>query len=117
MSKTEEIEILRRAANRLGNDSYCGAWLRSIVDEVERSVRCDILPELSISGTEKKCQEMLAEARKQAEEIKEAARQCREREVKRAQEESAAIRWSFKNQFRNDIDNLVYALQDFKNSR
>ncbi len=46
-SKAEEIEILTAAARQLGESSYCGPWLYSIIPEIEDSIKSDLLPAIS----------------------------------------------------------------------
>jgi len=46
-SKQEEIDILTEAARQLGEGSYCGPWLYSIIPEIEDSIKSDLLPAVS----------------------------------------------------------------------
>lgn len=63
MTKDQELSILRKAIQDLRIDSYLGAWLNSITDELERDLRSDFIPVITLS-----------EARRRAENITEAAR-------------------------------------------
>jgi hypothetical protein len=44
MTKSQEIEILREAASKLGADSYLGPWLSAAIPIVERDIRSDNPP-------------------------------------------------------------------------
>lgn len=45
MNKAEELDILRRAAAKLGSASYCGPWLTRIIPQIERDIRSDNPPD------------------------------------------------------------------------
>lgn len=45
MTKNEELQILREAAEKLGPDSYCGPWLRTVIPIIERDIRSDNPPD------------------------------------------------------------------------
>jgi len=85
MSKSEEIQILTAAADSLGSDSYCGAWLREQIPFIESDIQSDIEPGVlasaSIQDCARRCAEMrvkaieecdkiLSDARKEAEQIR-----------------------------------------------
>lgn len=69
MTKQAELEILRDAVAKLGPDSYCGPWLASVLQEVERDMRCDILPAATMGDTAKQCAELVKVAEERAAEI------------------------------------------------
>jgi hypothetical protein len=66
MTKSEEIQILTAAADSLGSDSYCGAWLREQIPFIESDIRSDFAPGVltsaSIQDCAAKCLSMRAEA-------------------------------------------------------
>lgn len=62
MTKQNELEILDEAIAKLGRDSYCGAWLKSVRGEVENDIRCDCFPSASISEAEKHSRTLRASA-------------------------------------------------------
>lgn len=65
MLKAQEIQILRDAIERLGNDSYCGPWLTSVLYEVESDIRSDMMPAATIKATQAECHRMLAAVNEQ----------------------------------------------------
>ena len=62
MTKNQEIEVLTRAAAELGPDSYLGPWLTSILGELERDIRSDILPTIMLAEARARCFELMADA-------------------------------------------------------
>jgi len=48
MTKLQEIEILDRAINELGPDSYLGPWLKEVRGEVQSLISSDHFPRLSV---------------------------------------------------------------------
>jgi hypothetical protein len=73
MTKQEEIQILTRAAAELGPDSYLGPWLTSILGELERDIRSDILPTIMLAEARARCFAIMAEAGLKAVDIRTAA--------------------------------------------
>ena len=86
MNKSEEIQILADCADRLGSDSYCGSWLRDQIPFIESDIRSDIEPGILASASIKDCanrcnqmlreafdekERILAQARKEADEMRE----------------------------------------------
>ena len=67
MTKDNEIAILREAAKTLGAASYLGPWLSSIIDELERDLRSDFVPVLTLAEARQRAEYITAEARNTAE--------------------------------------------------
>jgi cell division septum initiation protein DivIVA len=66
MTKDQEIAILTKAAADLGADSYLGLWLSSIIDELERDLRSDFVPVLTLAEARKRAADIQKEARDKA---------------------------------------------------
>jgi hypothetical protein len=62
MTKSNELAILTDAVQKLGSDSYCGEWLKSVLPEVEWLMKCDMIPTLTIAETRSQCDAMRKEA-------------------------------------------------------
>lgn len=62
MTKSNELAILTDAVQKLGSDSYCGDWLKSVLPEVEWLMTCDMIPTITISETRSQCDAMRKEA-------------------------------------------------------
>lgn len=44
MTKEQEIKILKDVAERLGDNTYCGVWLKNILPGIESSIQSDLDP-------------------------------------------------------------------------
>ena len=62
MTKSNELAILTDCVKKLGSDSYCGDWLKSILPEVESLMRSDMIPTITIAETRSQCDAMRKEA-------------------------------------------------------
>ena len=87
MNKETEISILFKTAHALGEASYLGPWLKSIIGELERDLRSDIIPVITLADARQQAECILAEARNKAEAhytkvVTEAARLRTDDEVK-----------------------------------
>jgi hypothetical protein len=78
MTKTNEIEIIRATADKLGSDSYLGPWLRQILPELEAIIRSDTLPQIAIADAVQQAEQaariageqVIREAERNAEKIR-----------------------------------------------
>jgi hypothetical protein len=86
-SKSEEIAILLQAAEKLGPDSYCGAWLKEVAQNVEADIRADMPPSPTISAWRKYCAEIEATAKERANDILSAAIDDANKRVDKARRE------------------------------
>ena len=66
MTKAQEIEILKGTIKTLGEDSYLAPWLKSVIVDVEHSMRCDYFPSIIPSETARQCAEIKREATEHA---------------------------------------------------
>lgn len=74
MTKRQELDILDETIAKLGPDSYLGPWLASVASEVERSVRSDYFPTVSVKETQLSCAKMKDEAKAWADAVMEDAK-------------------------------------------
>lgn len=105
MTKQEELNAIRELAEKLGNNTYCGPWLKRSLPFIEQDMRNDFpidvaqlvhLREemLNLSKemedvrkeAQEKIQKMYADARKQVEDYKANARERIQLELKRISE-------------------------------
>ena len=91
MNKAQEIQILRECALALGNDSYCGPWLRQVLAELENLIRSDFLPEINLEQTAIRCGNMLSEAALKSERIISEANATAKRKEQHVDSQVAAI--------------------------
>ena len=104
-SKSEEIAILTAAARQLGEHSYCGPWLYSIITEIEDSIKSDLLPAVSWieSRAEDEAQRSATQADKRDRE--EAAQVLRDAQHAQAKAAAAVTR------AKDDINDMKNQLQ------
>ena len=93
MTKDQELNILRKAIQDLRIDSYLGKWLNSITDELERDLRSDFIPVLTLAEARDRAEahhrevaaeadRILIEARAEAAAIRSSARRALESALK-----------------------------------
>jgi cell division septum initiation protein DivIVA len=99
MTKSDEIQILREAAAKLGSQSYCGPWLAEQLQFIESAMRSDIEPGaagLSWSATWDECAEMKRDAEAYAKETRENAEKEAHRAIEAALTRADRIRADLK---------------------
>lgn len=94
MTKDQELNILRKAIQDLRIDSYLGKWLNSITDELERDLRSDFIPVLTLAEARDRAESVLAAARNRAEAHHREVAAEADRILIEARAEAAAIRSS-----------------------
>jgi len=72
-TKQQELAILDRAIDHLGPQSYLAPWLSQVKAEVERDIRSDIFPSISLADAREQAAAIIAEAHAQATVILDAA--------------------------------------------
>lgn len=92
MTKSHEIQALRKLAADLGPASYCGPWLASVADEVEQQVRSDFFPTPSIASTQAKCTAMLVEAAETAAQVEVDARTKADKMIRATEDRISSIK-------------------------
>lgn len=86
MDKATEIQIMRDAIAKLGQDSYCGPWLSDMLPSIERDITSDIPPYITLADCQARQEhdikmakfaagEIVARAEEKAQDIMEKARQ------------------------------------------
>ena len=106
MTKNDELETLRKTAEKLGPNSYCGDWLLDQIPYIERDIRADMFPQLSWADTRKLEQNTLALAKEQAARILKDAQEQAERIKKDARENADMIRNILKMELQKALDTL-----------
>jgi len=106
MTKNEEIETLRKTAEKLGPDSYCGDWLLDQLPFIESDMRSDFLPQTSWTETRKLEQNTIALAKEQAARILKDAEEQATRIKKDAQDSADMIRRTLRRELEKALDTL-----------
>ena len=112
-SKSEEIQILTAAADSLGSDSYCGAWLREQIPFIESDIRSDIEPGIlasaSIQDCARRCAEMRADSLRERTKIIQDARD----EAERIMDAALKLADSIRSGLRRDIESALHQITKF----
>jgi hypothetical protein len=113
MTKSEEIQILTAAADSLGSDSYCGAWLREQIPFIESDIRSDFAPGIlastSIQDCARRCAEMRADAMRERDKIILDARN----EAERIMDAALKLADSIRSVVKRDIESALYKIEKF----
>jgi hypothetical protein len=109
-SKSEEIQILTAAADSLGSDSYCGAWLREQIPFIESDIRSDFAPGVlasaSIQDCARRCAEMRADSLRERDKIILDARN----ESERIMDAALKLADSIRSGLRRDIESALHQI-------
>jgi hypothetical protein len=112
-SKSEEIQILTAAADSLGSDSYCGAWLREQIPFIESDIRSDFAPGVlasaSIQDCARRCAEMRADSLRERDKIISDARN----ESERIMDAALKLADSIRSGLRRDIESALHQITKF----
>jgi cell division septum initiation protein DivIVA len=87
MTKSEEIQILREAAAKLGSQSYCGPWLAEQIQFIESDIRSDYTPSPTLRESEERAAGIVAIARAREADIVANARRDADAIIERARAE------------------------------
>ena len=104
MTKSNELAILTDAVQKLGSDSYCGDWLKSVLPEVEWLMTCDMIPTLTIAETRSQCDAMRKEASEHAAKIICEAEMKSAKIISEADRRIAGIRETLRRDIQNALN-------------
>jgi cell division septum initiation protein DivIVA len=104
MTKSNEIAILTDAVKKLGLDSYCGDWLKSILPEVESLMRSDFIPTLTIAETRSQCDAMRKEAAEHSAKLISQAELNAAKIISEAQKKTTMIREILRRDIQKALD-------------
>jgi len=112
MTKSEEIEILRQAANWLGRDSYCGSWLADQLPSIEIALASDYPPEsyaFSIHEAWRHAEKIVAQAKEESAAIEARAKS----EAEKTREAACRFADSIRQGLRRDIESALHKIESF----
>lgn len=69
-TKAQEMAILQRTITELGPDTYLGPWLKSLLAELERDLRCDLFPMQTLAQAKAESHALLEQPRTTCTELK-----------------------------------------------
>jgi len=107
MTKDQELEILAKAASDLGSASYLGDWLASITWELERDLRSDFIPVLTLAEARKRADDLLVEAQARAEQIRQAAQRQADKLQQEAITEAQRIRAGVRHDLQKALNSIL----------
>ena len=94
MNKQDEIETLRKTAEKLGANSYCGPWLLDQLPQIEMDIRSDFFPQITWAESRRIQEQHIANAKAQAEFLLKQAKDKAERMIQDAEKHSKQVRAS-----------------------
>lgn len=94
MNKQDEIETLRKVAEKLGANSYCGPWLLDQLPQIEQDIRSDFFPQITWAESRRIQEQHIANAKTQAEFLLKQAKEKADRMIADAEKHSKQIRAS-----------------------
>ena len=106
MNKQDEIETLRKTAEKLGENSYCGPWLLDQIPQIEQDIRSDLFPLTTWTESRRIQDQHIANAKTQAEFLLKQAKDKADRMIQDAEKHSAQIRASLIRDLEKAISNL-----------
>ena len=106
MTKNDELEALRKTAEKLGANSYCGPWLLDQIPQIEQDIRSDYFPQITWSESRRIQEQHIANAKAQAEFMLKQAKDKADRMIQDAENHSAQIRASLIR----DIEKVIASL-------
>jgi len=106
MTKDQELAILAKAASDLGSASYLGDWLASITWELERDLRSDFIPVLTLSEARRRADEVIAEAHYKAEKVLAGAQREADKLLQDAIDSSRRVRAALRHDLQQALNNL-----------
>lgn len=110
MTKSEEIQILRQAANWLGRDSYCGAWLSDQLPSIESALASDYPPEayaFSIREARIHADKIVAQAKEEASVVEARAKA----EAEKTREAACKFCDSIRQGLRREIEAALHKIE------
>ncbi|MFZ9455759.1 MAG: hypothetical protein ACO27Q_11080 [Bacteroidia bacterium] len=106
MTKNDELETLRKTAEKLGANSYCGPWLLDQLPQIEQDIRSDYFPQITWAESRRIQEQHIANAKTQAEFMLKQAKDKAERMIQDAEKHSAQVRASLIR----DIEKVIASL-------
>jgi hypothetical protein len=112
MNKSEEIQILREAIAKLGQNSYCGPWLTDQLPAIESAITSDYPPEayaFSIQGARIHCEKLIRAANEESAAIERRAKS----EAEKIRDAACKFSESIRSGLKRDIESALYKIEKF----
>ncbi len=111
-SKSEEIQIIREAIEKLGVNSYCGPWLADQLPSIESAIASDYPPEtyaFSIQEARIHCEKLIKAANEESAAIEKRAKS----EAEKIRDAVCKFSESIRSGLKRDIESALYKIEKF----
>jgi hypothetical protein len=112
MTKSEEIQIIREAIEKLGVNSYCGPWLIDQLPLIESAITSDYPPEayaFSIREASTHSEKIIKLATDEAAAIEKRAKS----EAEKIRDAACKFSESIRSGLKRDIESALYKIEKF----
>ena len=112
MTKSQEIQIIREAIEKLGVNSYCGPWLADQLPAIESAITSDYPPEayaFSLREAHIHCEKLIRIAKDEAAAIEKLAKI----EAERVREAACKFSESVRGDLKQSIESALYRIEKF----
>ena len=109
MTKSQEIQIIREAIAKLGQNSYCGPWLADQLPSIESALASDYPPEtyaLSIREARTHCEKLISQAKDESAAIEKRAKSDAEKLRESACKFNESIRADLKRSIESALQRI-----------
>ena len=112
MTKSDEVQILRETIAKLGQNSYCGAWLADQLPSIESAITSDYPPEtyaLSIHEARIHCEKIIGQANDEAATIEKRAKF----EAEKLRESACKFNESIRSDLKRSIESALQRIDRY----
>jgi len=112
MTKSQEIQIIREAIEKLGVHSYCGPWLTDQLPAIESAITSDYPPEayaFSIREARIHCEKLIKAANEESAAIEKRAKS----EAEKIREVACKFSESIRSGLKREIESALHQIEKF----
>ena len=112
MTKSQEIQIIREAIEKLGVNSYCGPWLADQLPSIESAITSDYPPEayaFSLREAHIHCEKLISMAKEESAAIEKLAKA----DADRIRESACKFSESVRGDLKQSIESALYRIEKF----
>ena len=112
MTKSQEIQFIREAIEKLGSGSYCGPWLADQLPSIESAITSDYPPEayaFSLREAHIHCEKLVSMAKEESAAIEKLAKA----DADRIRESACKFSESVRGELKQSIESALYRIEKF----
>lgn len=112
MTKSQEIQIIREAIEKLGSGSYCGPWLADQLPSIESAITSDYPPEaytFSLREAHIHCEKLISMAKEESAVIEKLAKV----DADRIRESACKFSESVRSDLKQSIESALYRIEKY----